>query len=519
MSDPKPDATAAPDATLDEAGSVARGSGVALAGTFATRGLRFVNLWQLSGALDPHGFGLYASVTNTVTILSFLAPIGLNSGVIVYGAQARGVDDAARLKGTLVASLVGAALSGLVVAGLFLAGTLAWDPAGQDAELAAVLPWGALGVAAWGLLTVVVGALRVARDSVGQTAVINVWLPVFITALCAAGVLWPGGAGGALIGFGLAHLVALLIGLRRLWRHFGPLLRDQAVKPVYELGQLLRYSVPQAFASLFFRITQWADVVMLTALSTSAQVGIYRVASSLALVAAVPAAATQSIFNATAAEYLYLGKTAELDRLLKIVTRWQIAISGLIFLALQLGQGVIYLAFEPEYAEGATSLTLLLVGQLVFCVFTPTTAIIAMAERSRLNMMNGLAAAALTLALNYLLIPRWGSPGASLASALTLVLWSLWQVAQVRWIWRCWPLTWGSTGLFAAALVLGLGLHLVDHDLSPWLQIPIAAGAGLVFLALVWVGRTPDDEVVVGPLRKKLERRFGRLLRRGRGAG
>lgn len=499
------------DATLDEAKSVARGSGIALAGTFATRGLRFVNLWQLSSALDPIGFGLYASVTNTVTILSFLAPVGLNSGIIVYGSQARGADDQARLKGTLIASFGGALLGGLLVAAFFLFATLAWDPAGEDAALAAVMPWGAIGVAAWGLLMVTVGALRVARDSVGQTSVINVYLPLFITALCALGVVFPGGTAGALVGFGLAHALACAIGLAKVWRHYGGLLRDSSIHAHYELGTLFRYSIPQAFASLLFRVTQWADIVMLTALSSASEVGIYRIAASLALVASVPAAATQTIFNATAAEYLYLKKTDELDRLLKIVTRWQVVLSGLIFLVLQLGQGLIYLVFDDAYAAGGTSLMILLVGQLTYCVFAPTIAIISMAERSRLNLLNGVLAAGLTLALNYLFIPLWGAPGASVASSLTIILWSLWQVAQVRWIWGCWPMTLGSAVLLAAVLALGLGLHFAIAGWSPWLQAPVAAAAVSGYAFFAWrFGRTPDDEVVLGPLRKKL----GRVVRR-----
>ena len=170
---------------LAEAKNVAEGSGIAMVGVLINRGLRMVNTWQLSTSLGAYGFGLYTSVTTVVSVMAFFAPLGMQSGVVLFGSRYLGSGERARLKGTMISTLGIAIVSGVAWALLFVAAAHVWPWTSDKAELGATLPYGALSIAAWAVLLVAVNALRVARDARAQTSVYNITLPLLLTTLSA----------------------------------------------------------------------------------------------------------------------------------------------------------------------------------------------------------------------------------------------------------------------------------------------------------------------------------------------
>lgn len=496
---------------LEEAASVAKGSGIAMGGALVNRGVRFINTWQLTHALDVGAFGVYTSVTTIVNVLAYLAPLGMNSGVLLFGSRYMASGEKARLKGALLVCLGGTALAGVLVPVIYLAVTLLWPWSAGQAELGRYLPFGALSITSWAILLVAVSALRAARDARAQTSVYNITLPILITVLSVLATGLGFGIEGALLAFGLAHLLTFGEAMVRLWRHFGGLMRDASIRAELELAPILRFSIPEALSSVLLRLTQWMDLLQLTVQSTSDQVGIYKVASALAMVGNVPAAALLTIFQSTAAELLYLERREQLDHVLKIVTRWLVAVGGAVYIGIVLGQDVVYAVFDPAYAAGASSLIALMIGQLVHAAAVPAASLIPMSGMARLNLANGVAATLLNLGLCYVLIPPYGAFGASVATMVTLILWSAWRVAQVWKMLGCFPLTWGVVAILLGAVG---GAWVVRAALAPLGVIAHGVAAVLVpsaFLALLWrVGRTPDDDIILRPLSRKLKRVLGR---------
>jgi len=496
---------------LAEAKNVAEGSGIAMFGVLINRGLRMVNTWQLSTSLGTYGFGLYTSVTTVVSVMAFFAPLGMNSGVVLFGSRYLGSGEKARLKGAMISTLGIATVSGIAWALLFVVGARAWPWGAEKADLGATLPYGALSIAAWSVLLVAVNALRVARDAKAQTSVYNITLPLLLTTLSALAA-WGGlGTRGALIAFGVAHLLTFGEAMWRYWRHFGALLADRTIKAQYELGPLLRFSLPESLSSMLLWLTQWMDLLQLSVQSTMDQVGIYKVASALAMVGGVPGAALSSILNATVAELLYLNKREQLDHVLKLSTRWMAVTAGAAYLGIVLGQDIVYAIFNPEYAVGASSLVALLLGQLVATLCVPAAALIPMSGKARLNLINGVSAALLNLGLNVVLIPRWGALGASVATMVTLILWSLWRVAQVWRMLRCFPFTWGSVLLPLGTVLLAWALRAALQPMGLVVHGVATVLAPLLLVGGLWrYGRTPDDEVILAPIERKIRRILGR---------
>ena len=87
-----------------------------------------------------------------------------------------------------------------------------------------------------------------------------------------------------------------------------------------------------------------------------------------------------------------------------------------------------------------------------------------------LNLINGLIALALGIALNLLLIPMYGILGAALATAITLAAWGLWRVVEVWHLLRCFPFTVRSGGLLLGTDGFALAfLGSSSHFLSTWI--------------------------------------------------
>lgn len=499
------------DGAAQQAAEVAAGSGVVFAGNLLNRGLRLVTNWYLSGALGSAAYGLYELARTVVTILAALAPLGADRGVLLFGARYRSAGENERLKGTLIACFGVTLVAGPLLSIAAAVAVLVFDVGSEHAGLTRALLISLPAVSVWALLIVLVSALRSAKDMWAQTLSYLVVLP---TGMLIGSVVpvWMGwGLEGVLVGFVLANLVALATALPKAWRLFGGLLRDANVKAQVEIRRLLEYALPESISSMLFRINQWTDTLMVGAMCTASEVGLYRVAVSLAMIGELPSVAINTMFQPVVAELVYGGQLDRLREVVRIVTRWLILLAAPVYIAMFAGQDVLLAFYADEYADTGRALSVLVWGQAAAVITVPITSLIPMSGRSRLNLINALAAAGLNVALNALLIPRWGYTGASIATAITLFAWSGWRVAQVWWLMRCQAFSPRSLALLAVSVALALLGRQLALERVLWLQAAITIGAVLVFLVFAWFfGREDSDDVVTGPALRRLRRRLGR---------
>lgn len=496
-----------------DAAKLAGGSGIVLAGGLVEKGVRAVLTWFLSGALGPALFGVYATVTTVLSMVSIFSTLGLDTGAIFFGARYHKAGERGRLKGVLLTGLGLSAAAGVITAlGLAAAagaGLIYSDKPAIGEALVVAAP----AVAVWTVLMFLVGALRAVKDMRGSALAYQIGLPAAL--LVGAGVAIALGAGlvGVLVAFIAANAISLLLAGRIAWRRFGGLLRDRSVRPRVELGALLGYSIPQSLAASLFRVNLWMDILMLTWLSTEAQAGIYRVASTLALMGSLAVTAVNTMFNPMVSELVYSREFDRLNALLKTVTRWLVILAVPLYMVLLLVPDGVLLIFKDEYMASAWPVQILVLGQLFQVSLAPANRLIPMAGHSTLNLVNAVVAAALNFGLNYALIPRYGGAGAAAASAITFALWSTWRVVEVWLMYRCFPfsrrtllLVAGSAALVAAGWFIPAALSLGIAARIGVTALALAAYAGLVWT----VGRAPEDAEVAGPALTRLKRKFGR---------
>jgi O-antigen/teichoic acid export membrane protein len=493
------------DSISSDAAKIAGGSAIVLVGGIGERSIRLTTTWFLSGALGTTGFGIYTFATTVASILSAISPVGTNTGITMFGARFLGQGEQGKLKGALSGAFAVSLVTGpLFALSLYLAVQQGWLFSDRQAE-ALALKIGALAVLFATPLAVAVGALIAAKDMRGQALGFQIALPGFTLLGCIFAVAMGAGFTGAMMAFAVAHGLALLIVVTRAWRLFGPLLTDKAIAAKHSLKEMLAYSLPASFAHLLYRSNLWIDILMLTWLTSAAQVGVYKVAVAMAMLGALPVMASTTMFGPVVAELVYAGEIQKLNGLLKVVTRWLIIIAAPLYLVVLLLPDLILSAFDPAYATGVEALSILMVGQVIYLACAPAGTTLVMSGHSMLNMVNGIIAVAVNLTLNSILIPRYGILGAATASSIAISLWPLMRLFEVRWLLGCWPFT-IRTGLIGGSAIIG-GLLVHEWTLHLGLLGRCASTAGLivVWASVVWlIGRTPEDQVVFDVVRAKI---------------
>jgi O-antigen/teichoic acid export membrane protein len=491
----------------EDATAIAGGSMIVMGGGIGERALRMVTTWFLSGALGTAGFGLFAFATTVANIIGALAPIGVDGGATMFGARYRKTGERARLKGVLLSALVTVSITGPLFAALTWAAVHHGLVLADRPDEASAVKLISAGIALVAFVSVTSEVLVSRKDMRGHAWSRLIAIPSVTLLGAVAAVILGLGVPGVIGAFLLGQAAGVAVAIPRIWAADGVLIRDASVKAQTELRALFSYALPQSLARVLYRANLWIDILMLTALGTLADVGVYRVSVALAMLGALPVLASTTMFGPVIAELVYTRQIERLNALLKIVTRWLLVVASPVYFVVLLLPDVVLSIFDEAYLSGSGALAILMAGQGVYVLAAPTGAILSQGGHSTLNLINGLIAVGLNIALNAWLIPTHGIHGAAIASATALSVWSLLRLVQVWALYRCSAFSLRSM----VPTVLAVGVGLLSHTLLNGLSDPIRVGVvGLILclgLTAFWIfGRTAEDDAVIDRVTEKLRR-------------
>ena len=271
------------DELAGDAARIAGGSGIAFLGGVADRGIRWVVKWFLAGALGPVGLGVYQSALSIATVLTAFTPLGLDTGMVFFGARHSQAGDKARLRGTLLLGFVVSVVMGTIgTVGLVTAVQVGWLGQGEDsAALRQTIQWMAPVLMVWTPLLFAVGALRAKKDMKSVAIAFQIALPLaLLTGMLLAVGLLELGVAGAVGAFVLSATVGMVLAFARVWRHYGALVRDRSVRPLVDYKGIFAFSIPQSLTGATFRLNLQMDILMLAWLRSSISVHSTAIASS-----------------------------------------------------------------------------------------------------------------------------------------------------------------------------------------------------------------------------------------------
>lgn len=489
-----------------EAKEIASGGGIVFGASILDRGLRLIVTWLLSGYFGPEVFGVYTIVITIMTLVKMFSPLGTELGTVYFGARHKNNADRAKLKGLIVSSM------GLSIASSIMCMAMLWIAAPSITDHVSELRVIATALLFWTPLHTIVGLLRAQKDMKGNALVYQITMPVVLVIGAVSVVLFEWTLTTALIAYVISTAVPLVYGIKRAWKHFGGLFTDPNLPTVTDLNALLGYSIPMAFSQFVFRLNAWMDLLMLEWLTqNSSEVGIYRIAVSIAMISTLPINAIITIFNPIIVELVQSKNFERLNGLLKLVTKWLLLFNLPLLMLFYMLPDVVLSFFDDAYAPSQHPLVILVAGQLIWSACSIAMRIVPMSGYAMLNLANGVVAALVNMGLNYWLIPEYGNIGAAMATSITLVVWSMWRLVEVKWLLKCFPFHKINFLLLGGAVLFSTTIKMSIQDSSLWIRLPVTGVLIVLFIGLAfWLGREPEDDDILDTVQRKVRRLMGK---------
>lgn len=399
---------------------LATGAGVALAGKIAGRGVRLLGDIAMARLLGPLGFGLYAIGWTISRIVTLITPLGLNIGVIRYGARFWRKDPA-RLKGVLIQCIGLSFAAGTLFTAVFYFGA-PWIAARvfDKPESAPVIRWFSLAFPLMTCVTVTAAATRISHRMKFGTVTEDMSQPISDILLFVAFYLIGWRVAGAVVACVISFVVATLIGLRYVYRLFKDVLKPN-VTAIYPGKELVTFSLPASLTGVFGVLLIWVDRLFVGFYRPAAEVGIYSAASQISVTFSIILGGFAAIFSPMAADLYHHGELGRLEELYRISTKWGLYLSVPPFLltlfAPKLVMGVL---FGRAYVSGWPVVLILTFAQVVNAGTGPVGYLLVMAGyQKRMFHISG-SMFVLAVVLGLILVPRYGMTGAAIATSIAL---------------------------------------------------------------------------------------------------
>jgi len=228
--------------------------------------------------------------------------------------------------------------------------------------------------------------------------------------------------------------------LRRTFRHVWS--ADYTSKK----KEWLRAMIPFTLIGGVNIINQSTDIIMLGFLAPPSEVAVYRVGAVLAGFVSLGLGAVHTVIAPKIAK-LYAQNDSEEIRRLGVRSAQFASLAAAIILPIYFvfGKNLIGLAFGPEYADAYLTLAILSAAHTFNAVMGLNSTLLSMTNNEG-TVLKILSFAAIgNIALNALLISQFGSPGAAVATAITIIVWNTQMNLRCRKIFGFVPTAFSRT--------------------------------------------------------------------------
>lgn len=361
--------------------------------------------------LGPADFGLYTSLMVVPMLVVSFFQMGIRAST-VYQIGSGKHDDSSIVSAVfsilLVTSFAGILFSGLAY---FFVSTTGYS----------LLMMGmALVVIPMRLTAVYTGGVFLGKEEIPSANLMN-WLSGLLMLLFAAVfvLLLRWGLNGALLSLLLANAVVACVALIKLVRRFR--IKISFLNPL--IKKLLRTGIVYAVSFLVIQLNYRIDVLLLKALSSPAEVGIYSLGVSVAeLLWQVPLAISVVVMSRSANATDKSAMNQSTARLLRVSLVFGMIISMFVVL---LSPWIVPLIFGEKFRSSVIIMQTILPGILMVIIFRILSGQLSGMGRPEVALKAFIPALLLNIGLNYLWIPDYGANGAVMATNISYTLGSV----------------------------------------------------------------------------------------------
>jgi O-antigen/teichoic acid export membrane protein len=471
-----------------ELAGVARQLAVTLSSSVLGAVIGLILTLVLTRGLGASQAGIFFVTTALFSVCGTILTFGADLGAMRMIARKLALNEAGAVKPTIFAGTIPVvALSSLCALIIFaLAGAFAphlISGASGDEIVSlfrAIIPFLPCAVAC----TVLVAATR-GFGKMTQFVVTEVGSPMLST--LAVGVTV--GMGTSLAVTGLAWAMPSLLALAYVALTLNRLANKLPAAGIPGRSAIWRefwgFASVRGVASIFQVLVRYLDVILVAAMTSARDAGIYAAVSRLALVGMVAQRAIIRVTGPRFSALLAVDNRPRSQTLYGTTTAWLISLGFPFYLLLAIFSPVIVLIFGPGFESGAVPLAILSIAMLFNVATGPSTTILLMAGRASWNLGNSIGSLVLNTALNVALIPTFGITGAAISWSASILFQNLLPTWQIFRTLNLHPVSAGGIAAGSGALlVYGLGGGLIA---SVWMPSALGAAFAAVGLSGVYV--------------------------------
>ena len=506
--------------------AMARGGLLNLVGAVGTGLFTFALVTVLTRGLGAASYGAFVSAMGLFTILSNTAELGADTGLVRSVSRLRALDRVRDIRKTLYVGL----FPPLLVSSLFGIVLWVWAPdlarifgKGQGSEdIVEFARWMAPFLPAAGVIRVILSGTRGFGTMTPSVMVDKLGRP-FIQLAAALAVILLASAGQAnhglvALAWSLPWLLGAVCGIWWLW---GLLLkaerRDRRLngrrrsRPTTVLAEKFwRFTAPRGLAGIFQIVVLWLNTLLVGRLDSTKSAGIFNAATRYITAGLMVGVAIQQVAGPKLSELMAQRNWERARGVYQTTTAWLMVATWPLYLVFAIFAPTLLRLFGDGFGGGADALQVLGLTMLVATAVGTVDMVLLMGGKSSWNLFNTVVALSSNIALNLLLIPRYGGTGAAIAWSSSIIFTNLLPLVQVWKFLGMHPFGRGFPKAALAAIAsygaLGLVFRAALGSSVP-VFVAYLAVAGLLYLAILWRHREPLQlDVLLGELKRKNRR-------------
>jgi O-antigen/teichoic acid export membrane protein len=454
-------------------------------------------------------FGAYQASVAILDVLTRTGQAGSMGGMHRFIAAHRAAGEAdleKRALGTGIRLTV--AVSSVLAVGLALLAkpiARAWHEPSLAATLPIMAPAVLLAATTLVLINATLGA-KVARMSLYVRGLAE---PILLL----SAVVIASRLGGSLRSLSIAHVTSAVVvttlAVAACIRVFGWSHLRQALATRRHRG-FVHFALPLGASDLMSAVLQRADTLLVASFAGLDALAIYTAAEFITRVIANPRYLFDYIIAPVVAEALQMKDRARVRYNLALVTRWVVTACLPIAATIIALRAEILGLYGARFVAGAGTLVILAFHNLVIGCLGLTPYVVAMGGRSRLVLINNICAAALNVALGFVLVPRMGIAGAAISVMVSMLALQVALTVEAWILERVHPFTMSllrPVGAALAAFAVEQTVHTIMSPGAARATVVVATGTVGYLGALLALGLAPEEREVARKLLARLRRR------------
>ncbi len=389
----------------------------------------------LARYLGPFEYGIFTIGWTLFRMVSTIAPLGLDQGVIKFASQ---ISNPKSLPGFYRQAAKLALISGFLIGILFFY-LSPWisNQIFLSTELTQIIRLFAVVYPVVSILKVI-SSSTLNLKTVKYVILVDEFIQPLSNFLLVIIFLTLGfRLNGMVAVSGFSFVIALMFSLI----FFKKLFPERSNEPSgMTFAQLISFSLPSSFGIIFSILITLNDRILLGIFRPENEVGIYQAVGLFSLIFITLLSSVKTIFAPLISHLLSAGEREKSIQLFRTSTKWTLYLCVPFFLVFLLySQELVTVIFGSEYLSGAPVLVLLVLGQIANMVTGPVDHFLIMAGYQKDWFVTSLIGFIFNICANLILIPMAGLFGAAISLSVTMFFLYLAGIIRATRLFRFLP--------------------------------------------------------------------------------